>query len=168
MCVLGSCRLLVCGLELHPNLARRGLEGTMGWGGDYDEEQRVAAALGYVAHIVDRLAAFLDIPLRFPVVPAVSKSTICDFAPAHHQLVEDHSKCAQNSKCTLKCWFCSSMEYIWPVWHSLYDTASYWFLCKLSTSRSSSAACQEVVRINAWISQGDQCVETVYVSCGVL
>ncbi len=47
-------RLLIYGLDVAPNLARRGLEGTMGWNGQYDEEQRVAAALGYMAHVVSK------------------------------------------------------------------------------------------------------------------
>ena len=57
-------RLLVGGLELPSSLSKRGLQGSMGWGGDLDEEARVAAALGYVAHIVCLLAVYLDVPLR--------------------------------------------------------------------------------------------------------
>lgn len=67
-----SVRLSICGLELPPSLARRGLEGTMGWNGTYDEEQRVAAALGAMSHVVERLAWVLGIPLRYPLVPQVS------------------------------------------------------------------------------------------------
>ena len=33
--------------------------------GSFDEGHRLAAALGYVAHIVDRLALYLDVPLRW-------------------------------------------------------------------------------------------------------
>ncbi len=64
-------RLSICGLELPASLARRGLQGTMGWNGTYDEEQRVAAALGAMAHAVERLAWVLGIPLRYPLVPQV-------------------------------------------------------------------------------------------------
>jgi hypothetical protein len=55
----------------------------MGWGGDLDEEARVAAALGYVAHIVALLSSYLDVPLRYPLIPSSSRSFIIDPAPVH-------------------------------------------------------------------------------------
>ncbi|KAL6760852.1 hypothetical protein V8C86DRAFT_3024167 [Haematococcus lacustris] len=79
--LLPTPQLLVLGLELPEDLARRSLEGAVGWSGSFDEEQRVAAALGYVAHLVDALAVYLDIPLRYALRPRLSTSLILDFTP---------------------------------------------------------------------------------------
>ncbi|KAF6258716.1 hypothetical protein COO60DRAFT_1089462 [Scenedesmus sp. NREL 46B-D3] len=84
-------RLLVAGLELPANLSKRGLQGSMGWGGDFDEEARVAAALGYVAHMVQLLSIYLEVPLRYPLLPRSSRSSILDHAPSHHQGLEAHA-----------------------------------------------------------------------------
>ncbi len=43
---------------------------------------QIAAALGYVAHMVDRLSVYMDVPLRYPVLPAMSRSHIWDPCPA--------------------------------------------------------------------------------------
>jgi hypothetical protein len=53
--------LAVLGLVLNPDLAKRSMEGSVGWEGTFDEEQRAAAALGYVAHLVDRIAIYCDV-----------------------------------------------------------------------------------------------------------
>jgi hypothetical protein len=67
-------------------VAKRGLEGSMGWDGSHhDEEQRVAAALGYVAHMVHLLSQYLDVPLRFPLLPRSSRSQVVDPAPLQQQ-----------------------------------------------------------------------------------
>ncbi len=42
---------------------------------------QVAAALGYVAHMVDRIASYLDVPLRYPLRPGLSTSLVLDFTP---------------------------------------------------------------------------------------
>jgi len=81
-------RLLVGGLELPSTLSKRGLQGSMGWGGDLDEEARVAAALGYVAHVVSLLSTYLDVPLRYPLLPRSSRSLIIDPAPVHSHSLE--------------------------------------------------------------------------------
>lgn len=75
-------RLSIAGLELAPDLAKRGLEGAVGRNGHFDEDQRAAAALGYVCQVLDLLSRYLDVPLRYPVKPGASTSAICDFAPA--------------------------------------------------------------------------------------
>ena len=72
--------LSVVGIELPADLVRRILHGLDGQVGP-DEETRIAAALGYIAHILDRLSFYLDIPLRFPLTPAMSKSILHDPAP---------------------------------------------------------------------------------------
>jgi hypothetical protein len=82
-------RLQICGLELRPDLARRALEGSVGWGGDADEEERAAAALGYVAAATDALAAYLGVPLRFPLRPRASRSAVRDPAPVHQRVFEE-------------------------------------------------------------------------------
>ena len=87
--LLHPCRLLVAGLELSPQVAKRGLEGSMGWdGAHHDEEQRVAAALGYVAAMVRLVAGYLDVPLRFPLAVRSSRSWVADLAPLRQQLLE--------------------------------------------------------------------------------
>ncbi|GBF94205.1 hypothetical protein Rsub_06475 [Raphidocelis subcapitata] len=86
---LSSARLQICGLELGLDLARRSLAGSLGWDGESDEEQRVAAALGYVAAVTERLAWYLGVPLRFPLVPRGSRSAVLDPAPVHQQPAGD-------------------------------------------------------------------------------
>lgn len=83
-------RLQICGLELRPDLAKRGIQGCLGWDGDSDEEQRIAAALGYVALVTERLAGYLDVPLRFPLRIRASRSAVMDPAPVHQQASEEH------------------------------------------------------------------------------
>ncbi|KAK9803272.1 hypothetical protein WJX72_004606 [[Myrmecia] bisecta] len=74
-------KLSIGGLALDALVVRRGLEGTLGWEGDRQEEIKVAAALGYVAAATARLADYLDVPLRYPIHAANSRSTILDHAP---------------------------------------------------------------------------------------
>lgn len=74
-------------------MAKRSLQGSVGWDGDADEEQRVAAALGYAAHAAERLAAYLDVPLRFPLRPRASRSAVLDPAPAHQQAADEPGEC---------------------------------------------------------------------------
>lgn len=38
-------------------------------------------AIGYVAHLVDRLAAYLDVPLRYPLACIGSRSLVLDSLP---------------------------------------------------------------------------------------
>ena len=73
-------RLSVAGIEIPSNLVRCILHGLDGLG-EADEEARIAAALGYVVHIVERLSFYLDIPLRFPLTPSMSRSVLHDPAP---------------------------------------------------------------------------------------
>eukprot|EP00039_Didymoeca_costata_P007523 m.100772 g.100772 ORF g.100772 m.100772 type:complete len:507 (+) comp13723_c0_seq2:168-1688(+) len=56
----------ICGLTL-PNSDFTG----------YDEET-VATALGYTAHLVAMIAKYLDLPLRYPILPMCSRSSIRD------------------------------------------------------------------------------------------
>uniref|UniRef100_A0A1D1XP16 UV radiation resistance-associated gene protein n=1 Tax=Anthurium amnicola TaxID=1678845 RepID=A0A1D1XP16_9ARAE len=51
--------------------------------GDKKELQRSATALGYVAHAVMLIAAFLDVPLRYPLRFGGSRSYIVDHAPSN-------------------------------------------------------------------------------------
>ncbi|MQM00227.1 hypothetical protein Taro_032965 [Colocasia esculenta] len=50
--------------------------------GDKKELQRSATALGYVAHAVLLIAAYLDVPLRYPLRFGGSRSYIHDYAPS--------------------------------------------------------------------------------------
>ena len=73
-------QLAVAGLEITPNIVRHILHGQDGLSSP-DEDIRVAAALGYVAHIVALLSRYLDVPLRYSLTPAMSTSTLQDYAP---------------------------------------------------------------------------------------
>ncbi|GIL62317.1 hypothetical protein Vafri_16595 [Volvox africanus] len=82
----GTTRLAVMGLELPPDLIKRSLQGSARWsplglGQRYDADQRTAAGLGYLAVIVDLMASYLGVPLRYPIAPRVSVSYISDPVP---------------------------------------------------------------------------------------
>lgn len=72
--------LSVGGLDLDPLLGKGGLEGLINWEPDRTEMRRAAAALGYTALIVKQLAVYLDVPLRFPIMPGSCKSVILTHA----------------------------------------------------------------------------------------
>lgn len=72
--------LSVGGLDLDPLLGKGGLEGLMKWEPERQEMRRAAAALGYTALIVNRLATYLDVPLRFPIRPGNCKTVILSHA----------------------------------------------------------------------------------------
>lgn len=74
-------RLVIAGLELDPGQVEKGLEGLLGWDKDPEDEQTIAVALGYVAHLVDRLAAYLHVPLHYPIHPGQSVSAILEHGP---------------------------------------------------------------------------------------
>ena len=81
-----SCRqaalLTIGGLDLDPLLGRGGLDGIMNWEGDKREMRRAAAALGYLAAVVERLGFYLDIPLRYPIKLGNCKSGMLSHAAA--------------------------------------------------------------------------------------
>lgn len=73
---------MVGGLELEPDLARRAADPDGGgWRAGGAAAERAAAALGYVARLVQRLAALLDVPLRYPLRFANSRSSILSHPP---------------------------------------------------------------------------------------
>jgi hypothetical protein len=45
-----------------------------------------------MAHVVDRCAAYLDVPLRFPLQPRCSQSTVVDPAPVHLEAADKRSE----------------------------------------------------------------------------
>ena len=72
--------LTIGGLDLDPLLGRGGLDGIMNWEGDKQEMRRAAAALGYLASVVERLGFYLDVPLRYPIKPGNCKTVILSHA----------------------------------------------------------------------------------------
>ncbi|QDZ21072.1 hypothetical protein HOP50_05g35970 [Chloropicon primus] len=71
----------ICGLELDSSVIKKNKEAML------DQEngnhaEKLATALGYVAHILQLLSAYFDIPLRYPVKPVNSRSYICDVVPS--------------------------------------------------------------------------------------
>lgn len=74
--------LTIGGLDLDPLLGRGGLDGVMNWEGDKQEMRRAAAALGYLASVVERLGFYLDIPLRYPIMLGNCKTVILSHAAA--------------------------------------------------------------------------------------
>lgn len=68
----------ICGLELDSSVIKKNKETML------DQEignnsEKLATALGYVAHILQLLSNYFDLPLRYPVQPVNSRSYICDF-----------------------------------------------------------------------------------------
>ena len=45
---------------------------------DKSDEEALGPALGYTAQLVSLISSVFDVPLRFPVTPALSLSTIRD------------------------------------------------------------------------------------------
>jgi hypothetical protein len=132
-------RLAVGGLELEPDLARRAADPDGGWRVGHVEAERAAAALGYVARLTQRLAHLLDVPLRYPLRFANSRSSVFSHAlPAgtfgcvqgsllylltlragkddSHTCRSDMSTHSANCRCL---WFC-------PVWHPVENYRPGW------------------------------------------
>ena len=65
-------QLAIVGLDLEPDLAKKIM--------DTDAEM-AAAAIGYAARLTQRLAALLDVPLRYPLHFVNSRSSIYSHAP---------------------------------------------------------------------------------------
>merc|ERR1719204_3012167 len=63
-----SHKMMIFGLKIHPQDQIN----------DKSDEEELGPALGYAAHMVSLISSLLDIPLRFPVNPALSLSTIRD------------------------------------------------------------------------------------------
>lgn len=81
-CCRQAALLTIGGLDLEPLLGRGGLDGIMNWEGDKQEMRRAAAALGYLASVVERLGFYLDVPLRYPIKLGNCKSVILGHAAA--------------------------------------------------------------------------------------
>ncbi len=65
-------QLAIGGLELEPDLAKKILD---------TDAELAAAAVGYATRLTQRLAAMLDVPLRYPLRFANSRSSIYSHAP---------------------------------------------------------------------------------------
>ena len=65
-------QLAIGGLDLEPDLAKKILD---------TDAELAAAAVGYATRLTQRLAALLDVPLRYPLRFANSRSTIYSHAP---------------------------------------------------------------------------------------
>ncbi|KAL4854482.1 UV radiation resistance associated protein [Chlorella vulgaris] len=73
-------RLSIGGLEIQPGVWRGALDGGA-YESDPSDARAAGVALGYVAQMVDRLAAYLDVPLRYPLVLRGSRSLVVDAYP---------------------------------------------------------------------------------------
>uniref|UniRef100_A0A7S1HQQ4 UV radiation resistance associated protein n=2 Tax=Eukaryota TaxID=2759 RepID=A0A7S1HQQ4_9EUKA len=65
----------ICGLELDSSVIKKNKDVLME-NDNGNNVERLAAALGYVAHIVQLLATYFDIPLRYPVKSNNSRSYV--------------------------------------------------------------------------------------------
>lgn len=72
--------LTIGGLDLDPLLGKGGLNGIMNWEGDRHDMRKAAAALGYLAAVVERLGFYLDVPLRYPIRLGNCKSLMLSHA----------------------------------------------------------------------------------------
>ena len=70
----------ICGLELDSSVIKKNKD-TMLDQENENNAEKLATALGYVAHILQLLSTYFDIPLRYPVKPVNSRSYICDVLP---------------------------------------------------------------------------------------
>lgn len=73
-------RLAIGGLELHPSVWRKAIDAD-GYDWDAREDKEAGIALGFLAHMIDRIAAYLDVPLRYHIRFQGSTSTILDGDP---------------------------------------------------------------------------------------
>lgn len=89
-----SSNLAICDVPLDPNICRR-RNAT-----DRDQDELAATALGYVAHVVALVAIYLDVPLRYPVQPAASRSFIRDM-DSFTLTKEDRKRGQAQGVCTL-------------------------------------------------------------------
>ena len=82
-CCREIARLAIGALDLEPTIGRQRSENlaALGRESEKDEEVRLAVALGYAAHVTHHLAGYLDVPLKYPIRPANSRSAVQD-----HQL----------------------------------------------------------------------------------
>ena len=71
-------RLAIGSLTLEPYLARQNSDNlpVLGQQSNKDKEIKLAAALGYAAHVTHNLAGYLGVPLKYPIQPANSHSII--------------------------------------------------------------------------------------------
>ena len=69
-------------------MARQKSEGlvTVNWQSEQEQDNQWTAALGYAVHVVKHVADYLGTPLKYPLVPANSKSAVlCHQEPVREQ-----------------------------------------------------------------------------------
>lgn len=81
-------RLAIGSLSLEPYLDRQHSDNlpVIGQQSDKEKEIKLAAALGYAAHVTFHLAQFLGVPLRYPIRPSNSRSVIITAAEPNASL----------------------------------------------------------------------------------
>ena len=75
-------QISICGLELDSSVIRKNKDAMLDNREAGNSSEKLATALGYAAHILQLLAAYFDIPLRYPVFANNSRSYICDLVPS--------------------------------------------------------------------------------------
>jgi len=73
-------RMTVGGITLTPAVWKHAFD-PEGYEWDPAEDKAAAVALGYVAHLVDKLACYLGVPLRYPIQTRGSTSAVLDKYP---------------------------------------------------------------------------------------
>ena len=91
----------ICGLELDSSVIKKNKD-TMLDNESGNNAERLAAALGYVAHILQLLSVYFDIPLRYPVRPVNSRSYICDIVPVSLVATSKKNASVKNQTETIK------------------------------------------------------------------
>lgn len=71
-------RLAIGSLSLEPYLDRQNSDTlhVIGQQSDKEKDIKLAAALGYAAHVTYHLAQYLGVPLKYPIKPSNSHSTV--------------------------------------------------------------------------------------------
>jgi len=73
-------RLAIGTLSLEPYIERQKSDNlaSLGRQSDKEKDMRLAAALGYAAHVTHHLAGYLGVPLKYPIKPANSRSAVVE------------------------------------------------------------------------------------------
>jgi len=73
-------RLAIGSLSLEPYIERQRSDNlaSLGRQSEKERDMRLAAALGYAAHVTHHLADYLGVPLRYPLRPANSRSAVLE------------------------------------------------------------------------------------------
>ncbi len=105
-------RLAIGSLSLEPYLERQNSDNlhVIGQQSDKEKEIKLAAALGYAAHVTHHLAQYLGVPLKYPIKPSNSHSVI--MTAAQPIVTAPYGRCVRTAHATalIMCSFMKTTE----------------------------------------------------------